>query len=69
MLLRAADELKDDSCIGDVTWAALADRYDEKQLIEIPMVVGHYILVSGVLNTLGIPLEDGVTGFDTPPVS
>ena len=61
-LLRAADELHDDSVIGDGTWAALADRYDEKQLIEVPMVVGQYHLVSFTLNSLGIPVEDGVAG-------
>lgn len=63
-LLRAADELKDDSCISDATWAQLAERYDERQLIEIPMVVGHYLLVSCTLNTLGVQLEDGAAGFE-----
>lgn len=66
VLLRAADELKDDSCITDATWSALAERYDERELIEVPMVVGHYLLVSGVLNSLGVPLEPGVVGFDQP---
>ena len=64
VLLRAADELKDDSCITDETWASLAERYDERQLIEVTMVVGHYILVSGTLNSLGVAIEDGVLGFD-----
>lgn len=59
LLLRAADELHDDHCLSDATWAALAERYDPKQLVEIPMVVGHYHLVSMTLNTLGVPLEDG----------
>lgn len=63
VLLTAADELHDDACIGDATWAALAERYDERQLIEVPMVVGHYHLVSFTLNSLGVPLEPGVQGF------
>ncbi len=63
-LLRAADELHDDACIGDDTWAALAARYDERQLIEVPMVVGQYHLVSFTLNSLGVQREPGVTGFD-----
>ena len=63
VLLRAADELHDDACISDEVWAALAGRYDERQLIEVTMVVGHYHLVSFTLNSLGVPLEDGVTGF------
>jgi 4-carboxymuconolactone decarboxylase len=65
LLLRAADELHDDSCITDATWQALSDRYDERQMIEVPMVVGHYHLVSFTLNSLGIQLEPGVAGFDS----
>ena len=63
-LLRTADELHDDSCITDATWAALAAAYDEKQLIEIPMVVGQYHLVSFCLNSFGVQREAGVPGFD-----
>ncbi len=68
-LLRAADELKDDSCVSDATWAELADRYDERQLIEVPMVVGHYLLVSCTLNTLGVQIEDGVAAAATHPLA
>lgn len=63
-LLRAADELHDDSCITDATWEALASRYDERQLVEVPMVVGHYHLVAFTLNSLGVQREPGVPGFD-----
>lgn len=63
ILLVAADELHDDACITDATWAALAERYDEHQLVEVPMVVGHYHLVSFTLNSLGVPLEDGAERF------
>jgi uncharacterized protein YceH (UPF0502 family)/alkylhydroperoxidase/carboxymuconolactone decarboxylase family protein YurZ len=62
-ILRATDELHDDSCITDATWARLAEEYDEKQLIELVMVVGHYHLVSMTLNTLGIQREEGVVGL------
>ena len=63
LLLRAADELHDDSCLTDATWAALAERYDERQMVEVPVVVGHYHLVSFLLNSLGVPLEDGSERF------
>ncbi len=56
-LLRAADELHDASRIGDATWAALAERYDTEQLIEVPMLVGQYHLVAFTLNSLGVQLE------------
>ena len=63
-LLRAADELHDDGCITDATWAALAGRYSTQQMIEVPMVVGHYHLVGFTLNSLGVQREPGVVGFD-----
>ena len=64
-LLRAADELHERSTITDATWAALATTYDEKQLIEVCMVVGHYHLVAFTLNSLGVELDPGVEGFPT----
>jgi 4-carboxymuconolactone decarboxylase len=57
VLLHAADELHTDSCISDPTWAALAQRYDEAQLIELCMVVGQYHLVAFTLNSLGVQGE------------
>lgn len=56
-LLRAADELHEESNISDATWNALAKKYDEMQLVEVPMVVGHYHMVAYALNSLGVPLE------------
>lgn len=61
VLVRAADELHADSRIGDATWAALAERYDTEQLIEVPMVVGQYHLVAFTLNSLGVQLEEGLS--------
>lgn len=59
-LLRAADELHAQATLSDATWAALAARYDERQLIELPMLVGHYHLVAFALNSLGVQVEDDV---------
>ena len=56
-LLRAVDELHDDHRISDGTWNALADRYDTQQLIEIPMLSGHYAMLAGMLNSLGVQPE------------
>jgi alkylhydroperoxidase family enzyme len=63
-ILRATDELHDDACVSDATWARLAEHYDEAQLIELVMLVGHYHLVSFALNSLGVQREAGVVGFD-----
>ena len=64
-LMRAADELHADAEISDATWGALASRYDERQLIEVPMLIGHYHMVAFTLNSLGVQLEPGVGGFDS----
>jgi 4-carboxymuconolactone decarboxylase len=63
-LLRAADELHDQSCISDATWSTLSDRYDDRQLIELLMLVGQYHLVAFTLNSLGVEREAGVPGFE-----
>lgn len=59
-LLRAADELHDDSCISDRTWAALGESYDDQQLLDVVFTVGQYQLVSMALNTLGVERDDGL---------
>jgi 4-carboxymuconolactone decarboxylase len=62
-LLRAADELHADSFISEDTWKALANRYDEKQLMDAVMTVGQYHLVSMLLNTFGVQPDPGIPGF------
>jgi alkylhydroperoxidase family enzyme len=49
--------------VGDATWAALADRYSDAQLLELCMVVGQYHLVAFTLNSAGVQREPGVGGF------
>lgn len=62
-LLVAVDELHDDQCITDQTWAALAQRWSDPQLLDLVFTVGQYTLVSMALNSAGVPLDDGVPGF------
>lgn len=62
-LLRAVDELHDGSRVTDETWAQLAERYDTKQLIELPMLVGQYHLVAFTMNTLQLEHEAGADRF------
>jgi 4-carboxymuconolactone decarboxylase len=65
-LLRAADELHAASRISDGTWRELAGRYDERGLIEITMLVGHYHLVAFALNSLEVELDEGLEGLPAP---
>jgi alkylhydroperoxidase family enzyme len=62
-LLRAADELHADSCISDATWEVLMSRYNDRQVIELCMLIGQYHLVAFALNSLGVQREPGVGGF------
>lgn len=66
-LLTAVDELHDDACLTDATWATLASRYDERQLIELPMLVGQYHMLAFALNSLGVQREPGVPGLPDGP--
>jgi len=65
-LLRAADELHGDQGLSDATYAALAERYDAQQLLDLVFTVGQYHLVSMVLNTMRVERDDGVTGVPIP---
>lgn len=64
-LLQAADELHTEQRISDATWEWLTARYDTQQLIELPMLVGHYHLVAMTLKTLGVELEAHYEGLPT----
>ncbi|MEO6988974.1 MAG: carboxymuconolactone decarboxylase family protein [Aquihabitans sp.] len=55
--IRAVDELTDHHRISDETWATLAGIYSEMQLIEVPMLSGHYAMLAGALNSFGVPTE------------
>jgi len=59
LLLRAADELTAAHRLSDDTWRDLADRYPTAQVIEICMLAGQYAMLAGVLNSLGVQIEDG----------
>jgi 4-carboxymuconolactone decarboxylase len=61
-LLRAADELHRDAKISDSTWAQLAEDHDERELIELAMLVGHYHMVAFALNSLEVELDEGLEG-------
>ncbi len=63
-VLHAVDELRSDACVTDDTWVVLAAQLDERQLIEVPILLGQYHIVSFTLNTLGIQREPGLGGFD-----
>jgi 4-carboxymuconolactone decarboxylase len=53
-VLRAVDELQDKSVISDATWAALSERLDERQLMDLVFTIGCYGALAMAINTFGV---------------
>ena len=62
-VIQAAEELHDDAMISDPVWAALSAFLDERQLIELVYVIGHYTKVAYLQNALRLRLTPGNEGF------
>jgi alkylhydroperoxidase family enzyme len=62
-ILQAVDELHRDAMISDATWSRLSQRLDERQLIELPIVVGQYQAVAYYQNSLRLRLHTGNDGL------
>jgi 4-carboxymuconolactone decarboxylase len=58
LLLRVADELHRTARLGDETWSELAAHYERKQVMDIVFTVGQYTLVSMMLNSFGVEVDD-----------
>lgn len=56
-LLRAADELLEQTKISAPVWDELSSFLSEKQLIELCMVVGHYTMLAMTLNSLQVEVD------------
>jgi alkylhydroperoxidase family enzyme len=63
-LIQFADELCQTNTVSDATWAPLAERFSEQQLVELTILCGFYRLVAGALNTLQVELDPGVPGWE-----
>lgn len=62
-LLSAVDELFERRMISDPLWAELEKWFDSRQLIELPALVGQYLAVAMIQNTLRVPLTPNRKGF------
>ena len=54
LLVQAADQLHSDRRLSDELWERLRPAYDDAQLIEICMLVGHYEMLAMTINSLEI---------------
>ena len=63
-ILRGTEELHSDAMISDPTWATLSKTLDDKQLIELPIVVGQYQTLAYSQNSLRLRLHPGNLGLN-----
>lgn len=56
-LLQACDDMVRDQVVSAATWTALSAHFKEPMLIEIMILIGHYQMLAGFLNSSGIALE------------
>jgi AhpD family alkylhydroperoxidase len=66
LLLRAADELLEAGEIGDPLWAELAAELDDRLLIELCLLVGHYAMLAMTLNSLRVEPDEASAGGRPP---
>ena len=67
-LLRFADEMYRDAVVSDRTWNALAQRYDQRLMIDATITPANYRMVSLALNILGVQINPGEESLPTVPV-
>ncbi len=58
-LLCAVDQMIDGHCVEDATWGRLTGHFDERQLLEMLFVVGTYLCLALVLNSVGLEPDVG----------
>jgi 4-carboxymuconolactone decarboxylase len=68
-LLRTADEFIDQARMSPSTWAALAARLSDKQLIEVLLIVGLYLQDAFITNTVGMDPPDHLPRMPAYPLT
>lgn len=63
LLITMVDELCDNDCVSDGTWAALRSEWPIPQLIELILLSGYVRMMAGLLNSAGAELEVGDIGL------
>jgi alkylhydroperoxidase family enzyme len=64
-VVRATDEALDGRRVSDATMASLRAELDDDAVLELVAAIGTWSMISTVLRSLDVPLEDGVSPW--PP--
>jgi 4-carboxymuconolactone decarboxylase len=62
-IVRGVEELIADQALSDETWDVLAKSWSEAQLIEFPMMVGQYVTIAFVQNSIRMRLASDNPGL------
>jgi 4-carboxymuconolactone decarboxylase len=54
VVLTAADQMIDEFAVSDETWADLASSFEPPSLFELLFVIGGYLCLAAVLNSIGL---------------
>jgi alkylhydroperoxidase family enzyme len=67
-VLRAVDELRNDSVISGETWSVLTEAYDTQQVLDLLFTVGAYDTLAVAFNCFGLELDPELQGATFPDV-
>ena len=62
----AFGEAVEDRTVDDALWEKASTWFTPAQLADLTMLVGFYGLASRFVMALGVPLDEGVAGLDSP---
>jgi alkylhydroperoxidase family enzyme len=62
-ICKGVEELHANAMISDATWATLAQTWDDKQMMEFPVLIGQYTLTAFLQNSLRLRLADTNPGL------
>ena len=65
-VLQLVDDLYTDDCVSDAAWAEALEHFTPADVLEFIAAAACYRMVSGLLNSCGIALDDGVPGWPSP---
>jgi len=66
-LLQMTDDLYANDAVSDDVWAELERQWPTQQVVEFVVTALAYRMTCGLLNTLGVELDEGTPGWPTPP--
>ena len=62
-VIRGVEELLANYALSDETWTTLSGQWDEAQMLEFPAMVGQYVTIAFLQNSVRVPLAEDNPGM------